>query len=143
VVFYTNSSEAERVDKELTLIAELNGDLTEGTSIIEPDITVGVSLSSLSSANYLFIPSFNRYYYIRDITSERLGITRLTCKVDVLMSFKSYIRNNRGIISTQSNVWNLYLNDGSLHCYQNPMIITKRFPNGFNDQQFVLSVAGS
>lgn len=59
------------------------------------------------------------------------------------MSFADGIRNNTAIIKRQQEQWNLYLNDGSLKCYQDPIILTKAFPSGFTTQEFVLAVAGA
>ena len=47
------------------------------------------------------------------------------------------------IVKRQENRWNLYLDDGSFKVYQNPMVLTKAFPQGFTTQEFVLAVAGS
>lgn len=45
------------------------------------------------SANYLWIPQFDRYYFIDDIISVTNTLWRIDCSVDVLMSFKKYILN--------------------------------------------------
>ena len=44
------------------------------------------------SANYLWIPQFDRYYFIDDITSVTNTLWRIDCSVDVLMSFKKDLR---------------------------------------------------
>ena len=45
------------------------------------------------SANYLWIPQFDRYYFIDDIISVTNTLWRIDCSVDVLMSFKKDILN--------------------------------------------------
>ena len=140
---YVNYSESNRLEKSIDLVESYTGVLRSECSIIDPKITIECDISLLSRCNYLSIPSFRRYYYIRNMVSVREGLVELSCHVDVLMSFASAIKSNRAIIKRSATEWNLYLNDGSLKCYQNPHIITRKFPNGFTSQEFVLAVAGS
>lgn len=142
IELYLNSSENNRLEKSISRLTTFSGELRSECSIIDPVITFEGSLTQFAGANYLYIPSFNRYYFIRNIRSIRNGLVEVSAHVDVLMSFASAIKGNSAIIKRNANKWNLYLNDGSLKCYQNPMILTKAFPAGFTTQEFVLAVAG-
>lgn len=142
IELYVNTSENNRLSKSISRLATFSGELRSECSIIDPIITFEGSLSQFAGANYLRIPSFNRYYFIRNIRSIRTGLVEVTAHVDVLMSFANAIKGNSAIIKRNAKKWNLYLNDGSLKCYQNPMILTKAFPSGFTTQEFVLAVAG-
>lgn len=139
---YQNLSEKNKLDKALTLISELTGDLKEDTSIIDPVIKINADVSSMASVNYLYIPAFGRYYFINDVISINKDICEIHAHVDVLTTYKDGIRAQNAIVSRQEKKWNLYLNDGVFKTYQNPYIITKAFPSGFTEQHFVLSVAG-
>lgn len=142
VSVYVNYSENNRLRKNITLVADFTGNLRAECSIIDPVITFNASVADFAGANYMYIPTFQRYYFIRNIRSIRTDLVEITAHVDVLMSFADAILGNMAIIKRQANQWNLYLNDGSLKCYQNPMILTKAFPSGFTVQEFVLAVAG-
>ena len=76
----------------------------------------------------------------------RKGILEVKCKCDVLQSFKTQILSNNAIIDKQENegVFNLYINDDSLKVYQDPLISTYVFQNGFSgtNVEYVLVVAG-
>lgn len=141
IELYLNSSENNRLEKSISQLTTFSGDLRSECSIIDPIITFEGDLSMFAGANYLRIPSFNRYYFIRNIRSIRTNLVEVTAHVDVLMSFANAIKSNRAIIRRNTNKWNLYLNDGSLKCYQNPLILTKAFPAGFTTQEFILAVA--
>ena len=92
----------------------------------------------------MYIQSFNRYYFINNITSISSTLVQFDCHVDVLMTYANEIMtNNSAIIKRQENDWNLYLNDGSFNIYQDSIVQTKAFPSGFTTQTFVLAVAGS
>ena len=143
IVIQQNKSPKNQLTKSLTTITTLTGTLREDTSIIDPVIRVQASESSLIAANYCTISSFGRSYFITDMRSLRNGIIELSLHCDVLSSFASQIKSNTAIIYRQENQWNLYLNDGVFKTYQNPQVITRSFPNGFNTTEFVLAVAGS
>lgn len=142
IVIQQNTSEPERVDKTLTDLLTLTGTLREQTSIIDPHFRVAASEAQLVGCNYVTVPSFGRSYFVRDIVSVRNGILELVCHTDVLSSWKDQLRANSAIIHKQENIWNLYLNDGSLQAYQKPKVLTKAFPHGFTTMQYILTVAG-
>lgn len=142
ITLLKTSSESNRVDKLYSTIATLSGTLKENTSIINPIITIEADLTKYVNCNYMYIENFNRFYFVDNITSIRNGLIQFSCRVDVLMSYRTAIRKNNAIIKKQENKWNLYLNDGTFKAYQNPNVLTKAFPSGFTTQEFVLAVAG-
>lgn len=145
VTIMQNSSEPEKVGKTLTTITTLTGNLKAETSIIDPIILISgaTSPAALMTANYMHIPDFMRYYFIRNIRSIRTGLWEITAHVDVLETFKESIKAQSAVIQRQENSYNLYLDDGIFKVYQNPTIVTKKFPSGFTEQAFILAVAGS
>lgn len=143
ITLQRSNSEPVRLDKDLDVIATYTGTLKEGTSIIDPIIKIECDIANVRRCNYLSIPTFGRSYFVKDIVSVRNGLVEFTCHVDALTTYAEGIRKNTGIVKRQENLWNLYLNDGSLKVYQNPQVVTKEFPSGFSDMQFVLGVAGS
>lgn len=138
-----NNSENNRVTKDVTLLATIEGTLRQETSIIDPVFLIAGDLDDYVDVNYCTVDSFGRSYFVNNIRSVRSGLVELTCHVDVLSSFASQIRANTAIIRRQENQWNLYLNDGTFRVYQNPTVLTKAFPSGFTTQEFVFAVAGS
>lgn len=90
IYFYTISDEKNKLNKTLGTATEFSGTLKEQTSIIKPSIII--EASNLSGYNYIYIPSFGRYYFITDIVSVRNNLWRVSGIVDVLMSFKNGIK---------------------------------------------------
>lgn len=143
ISLYVNDSEPNKLDKDISLITTLTGNLLDESSILDPTILVDINLISLTRCNYFYISEFDRYYFITDIVSIRNGIVQISGHVDVLTSFKDEIRLNSAIIQKSENNWNLYLNDGSIHIYQYTKTTTHNFPNGFpKGVDLVLAVAG-
>lgn len=138
----TNLSEKTSLDKQLSTVLQISGTLREGTSIIDPVITIEGDMVSLIGVNYMTIPIFGRSYFIQNMRVLVNGLIEINAHCDVLSSFKSQIRSNTAIVRRQENNWNLYLNDGTFKVYQNPVVLTKPFPNGFGDFNFILAIAG-
>jgi len=138
-----NNSPKEQLDKNTSVIQTVSGTLKEETSIIDPIIKIQGDISSFNNCNYMYIPEFNRFYFVNDLRSITYNIFEVSGHVDVLSTYKAQIRSNNAIVRRQENSWNLYLNDGSFKVYQNPNVLTRAFPSGFTRQEFVLAVAGS
>ena len=141
---YLNNSENNAVLKNITQIISMKGDLRQGTSIINPTIDFQYETTISPKFNYVYIPDFRRYYFLKNLTSVRNNLWRMDLHVDVLMSFKEEILANTATISRQENLWNMYLNDGTFRAYSNPIIQFKKFPNDnlLNNDNLVLIVAG-
>lgn len=89
---YKNSAESNRVDKtnQLVFVDTLNGVLRESSSIVEP--VFNISESDVPQFNYVYIPAFNRYYFVVELTSMNYNLWRLSLKCDVLMTYKDGIK---------------------------------------------------
>ena len=91
VTFYRCSAEKNRVNKSafLTSALSVKAILRERSSIYKPQILI--ELFSVPIFNYCYIPAFQRYYWITDITSVNNGLWLISMSCDPLMTFKSAI----------------------------------------------------
>lgn len=142
VIIQRNNSEDIHVDKNLTTLQTFSGELRDSCSIVDPVILFEEPVTSFASANYMTISTFGRSYFIREIVSVAANLTEVRAHVDVLTSFKTEIRANSGIVLRQEKDWNLYLADDVIRIYQNPIVHTMAFPQGFSGSSYVLLVAG-
>ncbi len=141
VTLYKNTSERERVVKNLTSPVIMSGTLRGECSVLEPEILVDKS-QNLALYNYMYIPDFGRYYYCK-IESVNNRMWRVIGKVDVLMSYASQIKAQTAIVERQENNWDLYLPDEAFRTSQKEQVQTKNFPNKFdNNPHYVLVIAG-
>lgn len=141
--FMYNNEPMNKISKSPSTLFSLEGTLKDEASIVDPEILV--AYSNPITANYAYIQQFSRYYYITDITSVRTGLWRIKMHTDVLKTFSEGILGSPAIIAKTSNrgYYNLYLNDADYKCQQNDIIITKKFPSGFEDNdRVVLLVLG-
>ena len=138
---YTNSSDKIVVDKSITQIgSDITGTLREDCSVIDPVIAIE-GLTDLT-VNYAYISEFGRYYYINNIVC-RGKLFELHMHVDVLKTYSSGIRGNKGVVARQQNEYNLYLTDGVFKTEAIPHYEIRQFPAGFSGYHFVLAVAGA
>lgn len=145
--FYNCNAERNRVDKGSYLTGRfpMDGALREEASVTNPIILVEKTNPALSNYNYMYIPDFNRWYFIDDFVSVRNGLWEVHGKVDVLYSFINDIKSSEGVLDKyeDTNRANLYLDDGSFitDCRKDNQVI--EFNNGFNeDGEYILICAG-
>lgn len=140
---YYTSDENNKIKKTLSSALVLTGTMRDSSSIIKPVILVeGVSFNAY---NYAYIPSFDRYYFIKEITNYRNNLWILELECDVLMSFKSSILNmNCILLETEKKGADKYLPDSRVW-------VTKvkdktdivNFPSGLLENgQYILITAG-
>lgn len=64
--------------------------IREGSSIINPYIELQGTTQNIHRYNYCYIPTYNRYYFINDITySENKWL--VSCKIDVLATYQTWL----------------------------------------------------
>ena len=142
IVFMYNNEPMNKISKTPETKFTLEGVLKEESSIVDPVIMI--QHDNPIDANYAYIAEFNRYYYIRDITSVKNGMWRITMHTDVLKTFSEGILNSPCIVAKSSSRFNLYLNDSDYKCLQDDIIMTKSFTSGFNlaNSTFVAAILG-
>lgn len=142
IILYNNRAEPNRLDKTTYLdrYISLRGTLKTSTSIINPSIIIQfenkreyvidndnsivledgnrvvdiTELAKFLQANYAYIPTFNRYYYITDIISVRNNLWEIQMSVDVLMSYKEDILSTSCMISRNEFEYNNFLVDSNV-----------------------------
>ena len=75
--------------------------LKEGTSILEPTFL----LSNFTEGyNYIFVPKWNRYYFVNNVVLNITGTFEISCTCDRLATFKNEIGNYSCFVERCSNV---------------------------------------
>lgn len=149
---YYNKSDKRYVNKDLEAITydgsdHIDVEFKDDTSIVNPTFILRTQ-SKVLTANYIYVPDLNRYYYINDyvVSHQRIFIN---CHVDVLMSYKSSLMDKNVIAKRSENRYNLYLPDDKFKLYNYPKIQTLMFrPKStfyfdMDIEQFILTTAGS
>ena len=144
ITLYKTSDENNKIDKTLSEPYKMIGSLRNESNVIRPSILV--EMENPTKYNYMYIPDFGRYYFIKEITSVRTNLWRLDCEVDVLKSYADKIKTLTVIINKNKDYskTNQYIDDGSFIIENKNTIEIKNFSNGFNDEpNYVLVTAGA
>ena len=111
LTLYKNTAEKNRIDKTqyLTSVGEITGYLRNETNIINPSIVI--EYDKVIDFNYVYVSTFNRYYFVTNITSVRTNLWRLDMSCDVLMTYKDTILNYECYVSRNENDYNEKIED--------------------------------
>ena len=146
VKLYNNGSEPNEINKALTLIDTISNAVIKGDISYEaPTLKLVYDGNVTDSINYMYIPEFNRCYFITDIVNLTGGRYEVRGKVDVLESFKASILALSTIIDKQEGASqiNMYLDDGSYMVENKEFNTAITFPSGFNTTgEYILITAG-
>lgn len=144
VMLYRNRSPINQVNKTLAQVTTITGTQRDSSSILDPVIMTDGLSQSLSTVNYMWIPSYGRFYFVNNIVTVNNRLWAISGHVDVLMSYREQILIQNGIVSRSSSTYNTYLNDGNVITYENPRIITKKFSVAapFDTLNYVLIATG-
>lgn len=138
VEFYKNESENNKLDKTLTKLSEVDIVLLE-----EIDITaLKIKIKALPlNANYVYIPTLNRYYFITEVDKHYNGFSVCYLNVDVLKSFSDLIKTQSIVIAeyNDDNIENAKLDYTSVN--KETLVYNEDMENTFdNVDTMVLTV---
>lgn len=143
--FYMCKSDKRYAHKTLEVVYP-DVDLTyiDITDLGEPVLKVGKNIDPLAY-NYVYIPEFKRYYYVKTPPKFEAGYYRVELHSDVLMSFINDINKVNAIIKRQEKDYNLWQVDEKQHYYNTNATIVKEFPGNhfnMNTAEFILVMSG-
>ena len=108
-ILYKTTSNEKTLHKELTQVATIGVEWKSDTDILHPTVILG---GSLPKANYLYIPTFGRYYFIKNMKVDSgRNVIEIECEVDVLMSYADKLSQLSCVMKRQANIYNTYLAD--------------------------------
>lgn len=142
ITFYINNSEKNKISKNLTNDTHISGTLRNETGVMNPVILI--HSVNPTKFNYVYIPEFNRYYFITDMVSIRTDIWQVKLHVDVLMSFKDSLKNVKVILNdSEVEGADNYLTGEQWVTNVKDTTNIVNFPNGLLDNgEYILITAG-
>ena len=133
VFFLKNNAEPERLNKQtyLNMVSHGTGTLRESSSVVNPIITFEWTLGVAPSFNYVYIPQFERFYFVTNITfmANKLWVMELNC--DVLMTYYDEIVQNNAYIERQQTAYDLSVVDDMLTPENRITITETEYTNKF------------
>lgn len=142
IKLYNTTSPRNKLSKTLNLVADITGEsnINVGEHNTQFILSKG-HLIGVKGSNYLYCEDTEKYYYIEDYDIQNQTVI-ITCKIDVLMSYRTKILSNTCTISKNENLSNAYLYDNGYQLLSYKNIVTKKFPSGLTDNSIILMTVG-
>ena len=141
--FYNNASAPEVVNKQLTTLGTANVDITNGFMVDKPNFQMARD-DSLLTANYMYVPDLNRYYFVT-LEVENGAFIRINAESDPLKSFWNSIKTSQCIAYRSTSKPDVRIEDDKVFKKQKPTFVFRRVGAGFtpsNLNNYVLIVSG-
>lgn len=106
---YTQNSENNVLDKDITLYSIIQGQFNHSISV--KNVNIDIVQRELIAFNYVWIPSLNRYYYVDSVDIISADVKRIHLKEDVLMSWQALIKEQEVFVTRYGNSSNTNLVD--------------------------------
>lgn len=130
ITLMNTDSPNNMINKVCTIVSDYTGAVARvNVSVENPVLILEESVANIMSANYCYISDFGRYYFIADKTCDVNGLWTISCKVDVLESFKNDIYHLKGIVQRQKDNYNMYLKDDKIPVDCRKAISYRKFPS--------------
>lgn len=137
--FYNAKIKKNEINKVLGSPIVKTCSLKDGVSIEDPVLYIKHDVT-LFACNYVYIPDFGRYYFIRG--REIDGDTEyITCHVDVLKSFESDIKSSKGT-ATRSNFYNKNIPDPLALSLPNNRITYRKLSPALTGNTYICIIGG-
>lgn len=101
IILYKNTAERNRVNKSnyISIVGTVRGTLRTSVSITK----CVISIEGEPNFNYVYIPEFNRYYFVDDFIIVNNKLIDVSISVDVLMSYYNQLINLSAFIDRSQN----------------------------------------
>lgn len=104
IIFYTNNSDSNELNKNINLITELQCNVNkDNLDVLSPILFLSYFDIKKLNINYCYIEELNRYYFINSYTIEKNNLIKIQLETDVLMTFKNDILLSYGIVKETKN----------------------------------------
>ena len=129
-LMYTDSPN-NMLDKNYTVVGGYSGTMRAAISALRPviDVEIEDATTSVMQANYAYIQTFDRFYFIRNKTALNNKMWRFELETDVLMSFRQEIGQLEAVVERQSNNYDMYLTDPKIPVDCRKAISYRKFPS--------------
>lgn len=140
IIFYTNNSDSNELNKNINLVTELQCNVNrDNLDILSPILFLSYFDIKELNINYCYIEELNRYYFIDSYTIEKNNLIKLQLETDVLMTFKNDILLSSGIVKeTKNNQNNFSSQFELLDTKQQKILYFSNGDNKFTDDKLYL-----
>lgn len=150
LTLYTTSDDKRVVNKTLTSIKTVDCSVYNSCDLYVPSFLLEFD-ADVYTANYMYSPTFQRYYFIKDVVLDAGSRMIVSGEIDVLFTYASSIYNLTATVVRNENAVTNNLIDPIATFTPQKEVKVLQFPstpfnarniNGNNDANYVLVVGG-
>lgn len=105
VTLYRTSDDRKKVSKTLTGVSTMTAQATQQCSVLTPRLILGGdAIVNAINANYCYIDTFARYYFIKEHITDTASRIIIDCEYDPLMSYGSQLRATNQLVTRSESV---------------------------------------
>lgn len=138
---YSNEEPNNKLGKNIAFVKEIGADIMPGTSIINPTFLLKEKID-LRNINYLYWTSFARYYYIVKPVARENGMIEITCKIDVLQTYATFLYSLECLVERQEFKYDPMLPDSEIMQRVGTVTQKKKIGTIGNTISYVLTTTG-
>ena len=152
VTLYRTSDDRKKVTKTLTSISTMSAQATAQCSVLTPRLILGGdSVVNAINANYCYIDTFARYYFIKEHITDTASRIIIDCEYDPLMSYGTQLRATNQLVTRSESVGKpTYITDPTLPLLPDKEMYVAGFEGGYFNlnratglsYNFILNVSG-
>lgn len=142
VTLMNMTSENKSLNKSWTVISTVEAKLKEPCTVEDPVILISRERGNLINCNYIYIAEMGRYYFVKDNLLLANGMYQITLHVDVLQTYRAFVKSLTTLITRQENLVSDYIVDNELVPRTKRDTIIKNVGTFGDDYGFYLTVAG-
>lgn len=147
VGLYTNTENELIADKNPSAVGTYSGDIRGQFEYLNPTVLIEADPADVENANYMEITAGNTRYYF--ITSKRAitgSLWEITGRADLRMTYRYSILASSGIVSRNTNNYDMYLRDDKIPIRAHKTTSIYKFGGtpfvGGNDNRVIMQVLG-
>ena len=152
VTLYSTSDDRKKVTKTITSISTMAAQATQQCSVLTPRLILGGdAVVNAINANYCYIDTFARYYFIKEHITDTASRIIIDCEYDPLMSYGAQLRDTNQLVTRSESVGApTKIIDSKYPLASEKDMLVIRFEGGnmnlasanVNSNNFVMNVAG-
>lgn len=105
VTLYRTSDDRKKVTKSLTAISTMIAQATAQCSVLTPRLILGGdNVVNAINANYCYIDTFARYYFIKEHITDTANRIIIECEYDPLMTYGAQLKATNQLVTRSESV---------------------------------------
>lgn len=141
IYLYNNNNPSNTINKTLTNEKHFNINFKDIADINNP--TIKLTSTQLLMFNYCYIPDFERYYFINNISTTPNGVYILTLKCDVLESFKDDILQSDGLVTRHKDGSKFFDSEYYSEITKEHLIYNSNVEIEFDEEILLVTIGGA